>query len=124
MRQLWHRYNPNTDVFYDPASGRMVVHVELAGADPESLSVSVDDDGLAITGSRVDRSGPCGSILQKEIEYGPFAKKLRLPAPIDVEAATATYNDGILTITLPLSQSEELPSPHAQLRMIVRKISV
>ncbi|MBV8602963.1 MAG: Hsp20/alpha crystallin family protein [Candidatus Eremiobacteraeota bacterium] len=122
MRQLWHRYNPNTDVFYDDDSGRMVVHVELAGADPDSLSVAVDDDGLSITGTRVDRAGPCGSIIQKEIEYGPFAKKLRLPAPIDVDAATATYTDGILTIVLPLSRTE-MQTPRA-LRMIVRKISI
>ena len=120
------RYNPNTDVFFDAESQRIVVQVELAGADPESLTVSADETSLYITGHRVDRSAEACrtlSILQKEIEYGEFAKRIALPGPTDVDEATATYNDGILTITLPLAERE----PHAlrtDLRVTVRKITI
>ena len=120
------RYNPNTDVYFDAEAQRLVVQVEVAGADPESLTVSADETALYVTGSRVDRSAStCRSLslLQKEIEYGEFAKRVPLPRPIDVEEATATYTDGILTITLPLSE----PQPQGvrtEIRMTVRKISV
>lgn len=120
------RFNPNTDVFFDPESQRVVVHVELAGADPESLAVSADESALYITGSRIDRAGyGCRglSILQKEIEYGEFAKKVHLPAPIDVDEATASYKDGILTITLPVG-ARESRAVRSGLRMTVRKISI
>lgn len=119
------RFNPNTDVFYDAGSERVVVQVELAGADPDSLTVSADDAALYIAGSRVDRSAACRglSILQKEIEYGEFLKKIPLPGEIDVDEATASYSDGILTITLPLS-GRERRNVRSQLRTTVRKISV
>jgi HSP20 family protein len=119
------RFNPNTDVFYDADSQRVVVHVELAGVDPESLTVSADEAALYIAGSRIDRAaeGCRGlSMLQKEIEYGEFAKKVHLPAPINVDEATASYQDGILTITLPLGARESRVI--SELRMTVRKISL
>ena len=121
------RFNPNTDVFYDAEAKQVVVHVEAAGADPDSLTVALDENDLVITGLRVDRSwtgNASGSLLQKEIEYGPFAKRLRLPAPIDVEAASASYHDGILTITLPLSASDARPQSRVECRMQVRRIPV
>jgi HSP20 family protein len=119
------RFNPNTDVFFDAGSERVVVQVELAGADPESLTVSADETTLYIAGSRADRSDACRglSILQKEIEYGEFLKKIPLPGEIDVDAATASYSDGILTIMLPLSAPERR-NVRSTLRLTVRKISI
>jgi HSP20 family protein len=119
------RFNPNTDVFFDAESERVVVQVELAGADPDSLTVSADDAALYIAGSRTDRSDACRglSILQKEIEYGEFLKKIPLPGDIDVDAATASYSDGILTIVLPPS-ARERRNVRSTLRLTVRKITI
>jgi HSP20 family protein len=117
------RYNPNVDVFYDADGRRLVVHVELAGADPDSLSVAVDENDLHIVGRRVDRSDhSCGSMLQKEIEYGEFGKRIQLPAPVDVEETAASYSDGILTITLPLSAVQNFPMVRTVRRMTIRRI--
>jgi HSP20 family protein len=120
------RYNPSTDVFFDSEAQRLVVQIDLAGADPESLTVSADEATLYVTGNRVDRSAVISrglSLLQKEIEYGEFAKRVPLPGPIDVDAASASYNDGILTITLPLAHPQAQPV-RTELRMTVRKISL
>ena len=38
-----------------------------------------------------------------EIEWGRFERRLRVGAPVEVAAATADYDNGMLTITLPLS---------------------
>ena len=120
------RFHPNTDVFFDAESERVVVRVELAGADPESLAVSADETSLYITGHRVDHSAEACrtlSILQKEIEYGEFATRIPLPGPTDLEEANATYNDGILTITLPLA-AREPRTLRTDLRVTVRKITI
>lgn len=117
-------FNPNTDVFYDGDARQIVVHVELAGADADSLSVAVDEAALYISGKRVDSGPACGSMLQKEIEYGDFGKKIHLPAPVDVTSAAASYRDGILTITLPLSEAEKFPTRRTEFRMTVRRIPV
>jgi len=120
------RFNPNTDVFFDPESARVVVQVELAGADPESLTVAADETSLYISGVRIDRSAEACrtlSILQKEIEYGEFSGRVPLPGPTDLDEASATYNDGILTITLPLAVREPR-ALHTELRVTVRKITI
>lgn len=117
-------FEPNVDVYVDEDK-RLVVHVELAGADPESLKVGVDERALYIFGRRVEREGQrTGSILRKEIEYGDFQKKIRLPFPIDHDEANATYRDGILSISVPISKAEEFPLNRSEIRMIVRRIPV
>ena len=114
------RYEPNTDVFFDDAGERIVVHVELAGIDAESLRVGVDERHLVIVGSRTPAARN-GSLLQKEIQYGEFVKKIRLPVPISYEDASALYRDGILTIELPVSATSHFPTHRTEIRMIVRR---
>jgi HSP20 family protein len=116
------RFEPNTDVYIDEAGERMVVHVELAGADSDDLRVAVDERHLFIVGNRIDRSeNRSASILQKEILYGEFFKKIRLPLPIDDGGASATYRDGILTIVLPLATHARFPVVRTEIRMTVKR---
>lgn len=116
------RFEPNTDVHLDENDGTIVVHVELAGADADSLLVSVDDAYLTIAGRRALRDvSRNASLLRKEIQYGEFLKQMRLPAPVLDDGATAHYRDGILTIRLPLAQSKKYPIVRTQIRMTVRR---
>ena len=115
------RFEPNADVYVDRESGLVLVHVELAGADAESLRVGVDHGYLFILGRRIDTSESSGSIHQKEIQYGEFVKKLHLPAPVDEDTAHAMYRDGILTISLPLAAHEIFPTHRTEIRMTVRR---
>lgn len=120
------RFEPNVDVYVDEDRTRIAVHVELAGADAESLRVGADERALYIFGRRVERADQRSrSILRKEIEYGEFQKKIRLPFPIDHDDAQATYRDGILSITVPISKAEDFPTQNrSEIRMIVRRIPV
>lgn len=116
------RFEPNTDVHLDQEGGAFVVHVELAGADPDSLRVYADDVDLSIAGERGTRAvSRNASLLRKEIQSGAFVRRIRLPIPIDAENATAAYRDGILTIRLPLAQSTKFPIVRTQVRMTVRR---
>jgi HSP20 family protein len=120
------QFEPNADVYVDEDRTKIVVHVEVAGADADSLRVGVDERNLYILGRRVERADQrAGSILRKEIEYGEFQKKIRLPFPIDHENAHAKYRDGILSVSVPISQAEHIPTQNrSEVRMIVRKIPV
>jgi len=116
------RFEPNTDVHVDENDRTIVVHVELAGADADSLLVSVDDAYLTIAGRRALRDlSRNSSLLRKEIQYGEFLKQIRLPAPVLDDGATALYRDGILTIRLPLAQSTKHPIVRTEIRMTVRR---
>jgi len=116
------RFEPNTDVYVDEAHARLVVHVELAGSDGNDLRVAVDERYLYITGTRTDRAeNRSASILQKEILYGEFFKKIRLPLPVDDAGASASYRDGILTIELPLAAPDRTRVVRTEIRMTVKR---
>jgi HSP20 family protein len=116
------RFEPNTDVSLDERGGAIVVHVELAGAEADSLQVSVGDEYLSIAGARVPRDvSREASLLRKEIQYGPFLKQIRLPVAVREDGASALYRDGILTIRLPLAQSKQYPIVRTEIRMTVRR---
>lgn len=115
-------YEPNVDVVLDEREGLLVVKAEVAGAEAESLRVFVDERHLFIAGRRVDTTRRSGSFLQKEIAYGAFVKKLRLPVGVQIGEVTATYADGMLTIALPVTQTDYVPTARTEIRMIVKRI--
>jgi HSP20 family molecular chaperone IbpA len=119
-RAVW---EPNADVVIDDAARALVVRVELAGADSESLRVFVDERYLFISGRRADTSRlRNGSFLQKEIADGEFVKKIALPVGVQYGEVTATYADGMLTIALPIASAEYIPASRTEIRMIVKRI--
>lgn len=118
-RGVW---EPNADVVIDDAARLLVVRVELAGADSESLRVFVDERHLFIAGRRADGARlRNGSFLQKEIADGEFVKKIHLPVSVQYGEVTATYADGMLTIALPIAATEYIPATRTEIRMIVKR---
>jgi HSP20 family protein len=116
------RFEPNSDVYVDEAGGRIVVQVELAGAVADDLRVALDDRYLYITGRRAPSAEHRSTtILQKEIQYGEFFKRIRLPVPVQEGTVAATYRDGILTIALPLGRHERFPAVRTEIRMTVKR---
>lgn len=120
LRAVW---EPNADVVIDDDARSLVVRVELAGADSESLRVFVDERHLFISGRRSDTARlRNGSFLQKEIADGEFVKKIALPVGVQYGEVTATYADGMLTIALPVAVPEYRPATRTEIRMIVKRI--
>jgi HSP20 family protein len=119
------RFEPNVDVSLCDDDRTLLVTVEIAGADPAQLRVMVEQRHLYILGRRPDSERDArGSYLMKEIDYGEFGKKVRLPTAVAYEDATAFYRDGMLTIRLPVSQDLPLPRNRTEVRMTVKRIPV
>src|SRR5580700_10481982 len=94
-------FNPNADVYVMDRGRTIVVRVELAGIDRENVKLVVEGATLYLAGVRTSEVRRAESVLQKEIEYGYFFKKVPLPSPVQVDAARAGYHDGVLTVKLP-----------------------
>lgn len=94
---------PNTDVI-EHGDG-LVVRVELAGVNYESIRIVITDGALVLSGMRVNpHSGSTAAgyrFRQMEIEYGPFERVLPLPYPIQHQLAKARCRGGMLEIDLP-----------------------
>lgn len=116
-------WEPNADVVIDEEARSLIVRVELAAADSESLRIFVDERHLFISGRRSDTARlRGGSFLQKEIAGGDFVKKLHLPVAVQHGEVTATYADGMLTVALPVAAAEYLPATRTEIRLIVKRI--
>jgi len=116
---LRHGFRPAVDCFHTADPHLLTVVVELSGVDPESVEVAVEERSLTISGERV-RPRIEGQVYQQmELEYGAFTRSIQLTEDIDVGASSASYERGLLTITLPIS--ERPPRPQA-VAIVVRRI--
>ncbi len=115
-------FEPNADVFVDEDSGRVVAIVEVAGADPETLRVGVDELHLYISGRRLEAVRlRNGSFVQKEITYGEFAKRIHLPVAVEYDDVAASYADGLLIIALPTAATAYRPTSRTELHILVKR---
>jgi HSP20 family protein len=115
---LRHGFRPTVDSFHTDDPHELTVVVELPGVDPEGLSLIVGERTLVISGER-HRPKVEGRVYQQmEIEYGPFRRQVRLPEDVDPERATATYEHGIVTVTLPVT---EKPAPAGKIVIQVER---
>ena len=82
-----------------------VIRVDLPGADPGSIDVSVDDRMLTIRGQRTATDNTDGvQWLVQERPSGTFARQIALGRGISTDNINATYTDGVLTLTVPVAQ--------------------
>ena len=96
-------FRPAVDCFLTDDPPQLVVVVELAGVDPDSIELSVEERALTISGGRARPRVPGQVYQQAEIEYGRFERRLALVHDIDPEAASASYESGLLRLTLPIA---------------------
>jgi HSP20 family protein len=97
-------FSPAVDVYYASDPPRAVVRADLAGIDPNAVSLEIRGRELILSGHREPEGGDDRVYQQLEIEHGPFRRVVALGADVDSEAADATYEDGILTVELPLTR--------------------
>ena len=97
-------FRPNLDCFHTDDPHALTVVVELPGVAPESVSVVVGDRVLVVAGERTRPRLPGRIYQQMEIEYGVFERQVRLVEDVDPERARARFEQGVLTIELPVAQ--------------------
>ena len=79
-----------------------VLHIELAGIEKESLEIFFQDGELLIRGKRLFHPHMQSAKIHRiERMYGLFQRMFRIPAPIDAQTITASYDRGVLSIHLP-----------------------
>jgi len=100
---LRHGFRPAVDCFHTDEPDQLTLVVELAGVDPESVAVVIEERALTISGERT-RPRVGGQVYhQMEIEYGTFTRTIQLLEDVDATAAGASYERGLLTVTLPIA---------------------
>ncbi|MGN6586796.1 MAG: Hsp20/alpha crystallin family protein [Solirubrobacterales bacterium] len=100
-------FSPNVDVYYCGDPQRAIVKVDLAGVELGEVGIEVSGRHLAISGERHLQETEGRVYQQIEIPSGQFRRVVELQVEVDAERASATYEDGILRIELPLRDPNE-----------------
>ena len=95
-------FSPRVDVYYCGEPKKAVVKVAIAGVSLEDVNLEVSGRELMISGRRSAQESEGRVYQQVEIDSGPFRRVIELQADVDAERASATYEDGILRVELPL----------------------
>ncbi|MED5800017.1 Hsp20/alpha crystallin family protein [Gordonia sp. Z-3] len=83
---------------------KYVVRAELPGLDPaKDVEVTVHDGLLTISATRTQKKETDG---RSEFSYGSFSRTVSLPGGHVQDQMKADYHDGILTVTVPISEPE------------------
>ncbi|WP_299563320.1 Hsp20/alpha crystallin family protein [uncultured Mycolicibacterium sp.] len=78
------------------------VRAEIPGVDPEKdIEVTIADGRLTIKAERTEKSQTNG---RSEFNYGSFTRTVTLPRGADPEGVKASYDKGILTVSVPISK--------------------
>ncbi|HSC21110.1 MAG TPA: Hsp20/alpha crystallin family protein [Solirubrobacterales bacterium] len=100
-------FSPNVDVYYCGDPQRAIVKVDLAGVELSQVGIEVSGRHLAIAGERHLQETEGRVYQQIEIPSGHFRRVVELQVEVDGERASATYEEGILRIELPLRDPGE-----------------
>ncbi|GAA3012214.1 Hsp20/alpha crystallin family protein [Microbacterium aurantiacum] len=81
-----------------------VLTADLPGIDPGSVDVDVDGQLLTIRAERTLPSGDGVKWITREREAASFLRQLNLGQGIDTERISANYSNGVLSVTIPVSE--------------------
>jgi len=91
---------PPVDIY--ETEDNIILKAELPGVNPESVSIEVNENMLSLKGERKLEKGLSDENYHRmERFYGSFHRAFSLPYPVDSEGIKASFNDGVLKISIP-----------------------
>lgn len=87
----------------------IVVTADIPGFEKADFDVAVDDDRLTIHAeSDVETGVDEDAYVRRERHHHAMRRTLHLPADADSEGATASYRNGVLTVTIPVKTDADV----------------
>jgi len=90
------------DLFKD--GDTYVLNADLPGIDPGSVDIDVDGRLLTIRAERTASASSDVKWISRERISGSFVRRLRLGDGIDADAISASYDNGVLSVLIPVSE--------------------
>ena len=82
-----------------------VVHVDVPGVDPDSIELTVDQNVLVLKAERSWQPSEGAEVVTAERPQGSFTRQLFLGENLDVDNIAASYENGVLTLRIPVAQA-------------------
>lgn len=103
-QRFFNEWAPAVDLYEE--KDNFIVKAELPGMKKENIDVSLHEGALTISGERVEEKKD-GSSHRSERFHGKFQRTVTLPTKVQGNNVTASYKDGILTISLPKAEESK-----------------
>ncbi len=98
-----HIFSPAIDV--EETEDSFIIRAEVPGMKKEDIKVTIDENGLSISGERKREKEEKGKTYHRiEISYGKFKRYIPFPKEVQPDKAKAKCKDGILEIEVPKSE--------------------
>jgi len=82
----------------------VVVHFDLPGVNPDSIDIEYERQALSVSAERNWRPVDGDQVMATERIHGKFQRQLLLGDGLDAEKMHATYENGVLTVTIPVAE--------------------
>src|SRR5271155_5112480 len=93
-------FAPPVDVYEDEHG--VTLKIDVPGIDEKDIDVRVENNTLTVHGERkIEKEEKEENYRRVERQYGSFTRTFTLPTTVDTENVAATYDKGVLKITLP-----------------------
>ena len=103
-RSGWGHLSPTTNMVETDTAYE--VSVDLPGMAPEEVNIELQEGQLVIFGEREEDKEEEGQTFHVvERRYGQFRRSIPLPGSVDEDKIEAHYRHGVLTITLPKTET-------------------
>ena len=100
-------FQPALNIYTD--KGNLVLEAALPGVEKKDIHIHATRDSISLSGEyRKETREDKDKYYHSEIRQGSFQRKVALPAEVQSEKVSATLNDGILRVTMPLVDSAAL----------------
>jgi HSP20 family protein len=86
---------------------QVVVSLDLPGVDPASVDVTVEKDTLTVKAERRSEVVEGDKVLVSERPEGSFVRRLLLGEILDGDGTEAHYDNGVLTLTIPVAEQSK-----------------
>lgn len=97
-------WSPALDLYQDKDA--FTVKAELPGMKKEDITLSLHDGLLTLSGERRhEKAADEKSSVRNERFFGRFERTITLPTQVDGTRVSASYEDGILTVSLPKAEA-------------------
>ena len=94
------RWVPAMDLVQTESS--YVLKADLPGLSESDVNIELDDNVLTISGERkAEHTDRKAGYYRVERSYGSFRRSLTLPEGVDADAVKATFENGVLEVTVP-----------------------
>jgi len=118
FRPIWtageHEIMPALDLYTTEEA--VIARMALPGVKAEDVDIQITDDTVTITGSfKEEKEMKEAGYIHRELNRGSFTRTFSMPNAVKADKATATFKDGMLTLTLP--KTEETKPKHVKVEL-------